>query len=99
MSHDDAKGVISLSNGIFDITWHDLGCEKNFLNVNKEMQKMTGGLEGVFVINPVWHPAPGNSVIIVHPLGGCSVGETGQTGVVNHAGQVFNGMQNKLQDT
>ena len=25
MSHDDAKGVISLSNEIFDITWDDLG--------------------------------------------------------------------------
>ena len=99
MSHDDAKGVISLRNEIFDITWDDLGCQKNFLDVNKEMQSMTGGLEGAFVINPMWHPALGNSVITGHPLGGCSMGESGQTGVVNHAGQVFDGMQNSLQDT
>ena len=98
MSHDDAKGVISLSNEIFDITWDDLGCEKNFLDVNKEMKKMTGGLEGMFVINPTWHPALGNSVVTGHPLGGCSMGETGQTGVVNHAGQVFYGMQNNCRD-
>ncbi|XP_029183706.2 cholesterol oxidase-like [Acropora millepora] len=91
MSHDDAKGVISLRNEIFDITWDDLGCQKNFLDVNKEMQSMTGGLEGAFVINPMWHPALGNSVITGHPLGGCSMGESGQTGVVNHAGQVFDG--------
>ena len=62
------------------------------------MQKMTGGLEGVFVINPMWHPALGNSVISGHPLGGCSMGESKQAGVVNHAGQVFDGMQNNLQD-
>ncbi|XP_067053204.1 cholesterol oxidase-like [Acropora muricata] len=91
MSHDDAKGVISLSDEIFDITWDNLGREKNFIQVNEEMQNMTGGLEGVFVINPMWHPALGNSVITGHPLGGCSMGETGQTGVVNHAGQVFDG--------
>lgn len=52
---------------------------------------MTAGLEGTFVKNPMWLQSLGRSVVTGHPLGGCTMGETGRTGVVNHAGQVFYG--------
>ena len=92
MSHDDARGVISLKDGIFDITWNKVGCESNFFEVNKRMEKMTQGLGGTFLPNPKWAKAQKRSVITGHPLGGCSMGESGETAVVNHAGQVFDGM-------
>ena len=52
---------------------------------------MTADLEGTFVKNPMWLQSLGRSVVTGHPLGGCAMGETVRTGVVNHAGQVFYG--------
>ena len=92
MSHDDARGVISLKDGIFDITWNKIGNESNFFQVNRRMRKMTKGLGGTFLPNPKWAKPQKRSVITGHPLGGCSMGESGKTAVVNHAGQVFDGM-------
>ena len=93
MSHDDASGIITYNNtnDSVDITWKSVGYEENFVTCNKAMEKVTAGLSGTFVQNPMWTPALGKSVISAHPLGGCPMGESGQTAVVNHAGQVFDG--------
>lgn len=93
MSHDSASGVISFENKTdnIDITWERVGFEKNFKNVNQALEKITRGLEGTFVKNPTWLESLGRSVISAHPLGGCSMGESGRTAVVNHARQVFDG--------
>lgn len=91
MSHDDARGVISLKDGIFDITWNKVGCESNFFQVNRRMSKMTKGMGGTFIPYPKWAIPQKRSVFTGHPLGGCSMGESGKSAVVNHAGQVFDG--------
>ena len=91
MSHDDATGAISLQDNIVDITWERLGFERNFADVNQALEKITAGLRGTFVKNPMWLETLGKSVITAHPLGGCSMGNSGKTAVVNHAGQVFDG--------
>ena len=93
MSHDDAGGVISYNkkNDSIDITWDRVGFEKNFEIVNNSVEKVVKGLKGTYVRNPMWTPALGESVITAHPLGGCPMGESGRTAVVNHAGQVFEG--------
>ena len=92
ISHDDARGVISFNNNIFDITWEKVGCESNFFEVNARIKKMTDGLGGTFLPYPKWAKPQLRSVLTAHPLGGCSMGESGITAVVNHAGQVFDGM-------
>ena len=93
MSHDDASGVISLENDLFDITWERVGFDRNFEDVNQALEKMAAGLRGTFIRNPMWLESLGRSVITAHPLGGCAMGESGRTGVVNHAGQVFDGKE------
>ena len=95
MSHDDANGTISYNkdNDSVDITWPNIGYEKNFATVNQAMEKITTGLSGTFVKNPMWTEALGKSIISAHPLGGCPMGESGRTAVVNHAGQVFDGKE------
>src|SRR5262249_31972348 len=45
----------------------------------------------VYAPNPTWHSLQTKSLVTVHPLGGCIMGETGAEGVVNHKGQVFAG--------
>ena len=99
MSHDDASGIISYNqdNDSVDITWDRVGFEKNFQIVNNAMEKATKGLKGTFVKNPTWTDALGKSVVSAHPLGGCPMGESGRTAVVNHAGQVFDGKQYYLK--
>ena len=42
MSHDDASGVISLENNLFDITWERVGFDRNFADVNQALEKITG---------------------------------------------------------
>lgn len=98
MSHDDASGIISYNhdNDSVDITWDRVGFEKNFQIVNNAMEKATKGLKGTFVKNPTWTPALGKSVVSAHPLGGCPMGESGRTAVVNHAGQVFDGDSDQI---
>ena len=93
MSHDSASGVISFGNKTdnIDIKWERVGFEKNFENVNEALEKIARSLGGTFVKNPTWLESLGRSVISAHPLGGCPMGESGRTAVVNHAGQVFDG--------
>lgn len=93
MSHDSASGVISFENKTdnIDITWEKVGFENNFNSVNQALEKIARGLGGTFVRNPTWLESLDRSVISAHPLGGCPMGESGRTAVVNHAGQVFDG--------
>ncbi|KAL9984027.1 hypothetical protein ACROYT_G006282 [Oculina patagonica] len=93
MSHDDAGGQITFDKNSdnIDIEWKDVGRGPNFDRVNEALEKVTKGLGGSFVKNPMWTEALGKSIVTVHPLGGCPMGESGQTAVVNHAGQVFEG--------
>lgn len=93
MSHDDSGGEIVYHSKTDDIcvTYKGVGYEPNFEIVNEATKKVTEKLGGTFVKNPLWSKHLGKSVITVHPLGGCPMAESGQTGVVNHAGQVFEG--------
>lgn len=93
MSHDDAGGIITYdkSQDSIKINWDRVGFEENFKVVNEAVEKLAKGSKGKFVKNPMWTEALGKSVISAHPLGGCPMGECGRTGVVNHAGQVFDG--------
>ena len=93
MSHDDSSGVIELdpkSSSAF-ISWEDVGHQKIFEAVNDRLMQITKELKGTFVKNPVWSRALDKQLVTVHPLGGCPMGESGESGVVNHKGQVFIG--------
>jgi cholesterol oxidase len=48
---------------------------------------MTEATGGRMMPNPAWRIF--RSLVTLHPLGGCKMGETAETGVVDHRGQVF----------
>ncbi|XP_028394624.1 uncharacterized protein LOC114518825 isoform X2 [Dendronephthya gigantea] len=93
MCRDGARGKVNYHSKTDDISisYEDVEDEPNFNVVNAAVRKVAEKLGGTFVENPSWSKYLGKSIITVHPLGGCRMAESGETGVVNHAGQVFKG--------
>lgn len=97
MSHDNAKGQAELNDGDrMVIDWPGVGTQSNFIKGNENLLQATKALGGEYVENPVWTPLFNESLITVHPLGGCNMAEDAGTGVVNHKGQVFTGQGDEV---
>ncbi|SDK98720.1 cholesterol oxidase [Catalinimonas alkaloidigena] len=91
MTHDNAKGRMELEKDRLHIAWPGAGTQKIFEKVSENLRKVTQKLGGTYIKNPTWNKVMKHNLTTVHPLGGCAMGETVQTGVVNHKGQVFSG--------
>jgi cholesterol oxidase len=90
MTHDRGDGRLELVNDRLRVVWPDVGTEPIFEQVQQNLIAATRPLGGTYLPNPIWAKVMGQSLITVHPLGGCPMGaEVGQ-GVVNHQGNVFN---------
>ncbi|KIG19471.1 Choline dehydrogenase [Enhygromyxa salina] len=73
------------------IDWPQAEREPIIAALNKRMFAATAALGGTYVPNPLWSNHLQSSLITVHPLGGCSMGDDASVGVTNHKGQVFRG--------
>ena len=92
MSHDSGQGRMILDNkDQLRIDWPGVGEQENFKLGNERLYQSTKALGGVWVENPIWTRLLKHSIVSVHPLGGCVMGEDAAQGVVNHKGQVFSG--------
>jgi len=92
MSHDDGKGRMRLDgNDQLRIDWPGVGEQPNVILGNERLRRSTEALGGIWVKNPIWTEWLKHSIVSVHPLGGCVMGEDAAQGVVNHKGQVFSG--------
>jgi cholesterol oxidase len=89
MSTDDADGRIVLENGRAHVVWPKAGEQPAFTRDNDILARATGALEGTEVPDPLWAWTHGNSLITVHPLGGCVMADDASGGVVDHKGRVF----------
>lgn len=92
-THDDANGKMYLKNDRLRIDWAGVGKQEIFKKADQKLKDVTTGLGGTYIKNPLWGKAMGHDLITVHPLGGCSMGEDAESGVVNHKGQVFDGVE------
>jgi cholesterol oxidase len=91
MGHDDAGGRIELhplTNEAW-IRWPGVGNQDLFERENNLILGHAGALGATFVENPLSGFTPVRTLITAHPLGGCPMGETHVTAVVNEQGQVF----------
>lgn len=91
MAHDDGRGALHLEDDRLCIDWPAVGGQSIFERVADGMRAAAAAVQGTFVPNPVWSTLQEKSLVTVHPLGGCCMGDDAATGVVDHAGRVFDG--------
>ena len=91
MAHDDSCGKIELVDDRTRIHWPDCGKQSIFERINAELKRASDALGGTYIKNPLWTEPLGKNLVTVHPLGGCSMSETAEHGVVDDRGRVFAG--------
>jgi cholesterol oxidase len=73
------------------IAWPGVADRPVFRQNYDTLETAASGLGATYIPNPVWRLPFHRSLVTVHPLGGCGMGDDAQRGVVNHKGQVFAG--------
>lgn len=88
--HDSSGGrfIYNRKLDTFDYTWPGVLKEATFQRINGVMKKYAESKGGVFIENPR-ATVFDKKIQATHPLGGCPMGDSTNTGVVNHLGQVF----------
>lgn len=89
VSHDDASGRLYLQNDRVVVDWPGYSGAALRLRAESKVRAIVEKMGGVFHTNPFALSAFGGNRIIAHPLGGCGMGETVETGVVAPDGRVF----------
>ena len=89
MTDDNAGGTMTLKDDRLEIRWPGAGSLPIFDQVNQEVLQHAKALDAKFVGNPVWSFLDSHHLITAHPLGGCPVGASASTGLVDDLGRVF----------
>jgi cholesterol oxidase len=89
MSTDDSAGRIVLNSDRIHVDWPEVAEQPVFTRDNRIADIATKALRGNAVFDPLWAWSRGRSLITVHPLGGCVMGDNKEEGVVDHKGRVF----------
>jgi cholesterol oxidase len=89
MTHDGSDGRMYLDKDRLRIDWKGVGKEPIFRKVSDTLDACTTPLDGIYTIDPLWSKFLNESLVTVHPLGGCRMAENAAAGVVNHKGQAF----------
>jgi cholesterol oxidase len=98
MSDDAGDGQLRLEGDTVQVDWAGAGDRPVFDRNAEALQKMSASLGATFVGNPLSTPLFNDSLVTVHPLGGCPMADDGARGVVDHAGRVFRGADGEVHD-
>jgi cholesterol oxidase len=85
------------------LDWDIAKSEKTMAAIVEMHKKLSAATGGTPLVDPTWTMSDtswvsrltwmlrrlGRNLVTPHPLGGCNMGDTHETGVVNHAGEVF----------
>jgi cholesterol oxidase len=91
VSHDSASGTLRLQDGRLALSWPGAKEEPVYARLDDALSRLIGAAGGSYVKNPLAGSVMGNQPATAHPLGGCGMGEDRSSGVVDHAGRVFDG--------
>jgi cholesterol oxidase len=91
IAHDDSMGRMYLQDDRLRIDWPGLGQQAQFAEASDLLKRMSQGLDGTYIENPVWNDLTNHNMVTGHPLGGCPMADSATLGVVNHKSQVFVG--------
>jgi cholesterol oxidase len=87
MGRDIPDGKMTLKDERLELDWSKHGASAVYFDRVRELsRKIANELGAKFLDNPIWHE---NRVITVHGLGGCRMGRSEKTGVVDSFGRVF----------
>ena len=89
MAHDGSDGRLVMKNDRMRVEWPGVGQREFVRRINDKLGEATRALGGTFIENPLWDALPKKGLVTAHPLGGCVMGDSAESGVVNHKGQVF----------
>lgn len=91
MSHDGADGAMKFADDRLHVEWPGVGDKDGFKRVAANLEKAVAATGGTYVPNPIWTDLFDHSLVTVHPLGGCPMGEDAATGVVDGRSRVYAG--------
>ncbi len=91
MTHDGAGGRLLLDDDRVRIDWPGVGELPIFQQVEAHLRTAAAAIGARYVRDPLWTKLLGHSLVTVHPLGGCPMGEDAAHGAVDHRGRVFAG--------
>jgi cholesterol oxidase len=86
-ARDAADGRLSIKNGKLFLDWDIAASEETINAVASVHRKLAMLTEGLALTPLPW--TIGRDLITPHPLGGCNIGATAASGVVDEAGEVF----------
>ncbi|HZM29851.1 MAG TPA: GMC family oxidoreductase N-terminal domain-containing protein [Acidimicrobiales bacterium] len=98
MSDDAGDGELRLEDGELRVEWPAVGDLPVFDNDAALLRSASEALGAEFVGNPVWSPMLHESLLTVHPLGGCAMADDGARGAVDDRGRVFSGDGTDVHD-
>ncbi|BAQ15981.1 GMC oxidoreductase [Methyloceanibacter caenitepidi] len=91
VSHDEALGRLVLKDDAIQVDWPDVAKQDVYARVDAALTKAAEFVGGRYIKNPLAATNMGSKPATAHPLGGCGMGETAESGTVNHKCQVFAG--------
>ncbi|MGD9868845.1 MAG: GMC oxidoreductase, partial [Hyphomicrobiales bacterium] len=91
VSHDTAEGEIRLEDDRVTVHWPDVAKQEVYRRLDTFLERAVQTNGAKYIKNPLAGSLMGNKPATAHPLGGCGMGETRDSGVVNHKCQVFTG--------
>lgn len=93
IGHDDASGRMRLEDDRLAIHWPEAAQQAVYGAIEEQIRKAVAATGGSYMPNPASMRLLGGNPMTVHPLGGCAMGRSIESGVVNHKGEVFDAEQ------
>ena len=87
VTHDSSDGELVLINDRLEVNWPHIHDQKLYQKYEAVMKQMIEGLGGEYKESPL--SEIGGRKVTAHPLGGCGMGDSSLTGVINHKCQVY----------